>query len=238
MVDISEPIYEIIGHLISAEATENKETQFNINWQYRLISSYSNLRELNVNKTYFEENIQDGEILVILSPQTLRFSNKLKTSHIYLENKRKIALKLDNDEQEFCLAEPPIKFGKRYFEIILESEPLAKNIMIGITKKRNNFSFNDSKDFYGYILSECKSVCNLNNKVELKDYGIPTKMGDKIGVLLDLGDSSREISFYVNDSCLGIAFKDLPMDYFYPCVCLGYSGTKVRINSKVDFPGN
>ena len=82
------------------------------------MSSFSTLRELNISSTYIEENIHEGEILVILSPETLKFSPNLKASHIYLENKRKTALKLDNDDSEFCLAEPPIKFGKRYFEII------------------------------------------------------------------------------------------------------------------------
>jgi hypothetical protein len=53
------------------------------------MSSISLLRELNIYKTYKEENIKDNEILLILRPETIKFSLNLKTAHIELENKKK-----------------------------------------------------------------------------------------------------------------------------------------------------
>ena len=80
---------------------QNPNEIFNINSQYRLISSISSLRELCLYKTFEEENIKDNEILLILKPETIKFSLNLKTSHITLENKRKVATKLDIDDLNF-----------------------------------------------------------------------------------------------------------------------------------------
>lgn len=200
------------------------------------MSSLSNLRELNIYRTYAEENIKDGEILVILSPQTFKFSDVMKAPHIYLEAKRKIASKNDTDEHEFCLAEPGFKYGKRYIEFTLESEPFEKNIIIGISTYRTSFSFDNSLNFYGFLLSDCQIIFNSNNQMETRDYGSPTKIGDKIGMLIELTQNEREITYFINNIQQGFAFRDLPFELFYPCVCLGFPGTRVKMNSKVDFP--
>ena len=217
---------------------QNPNEIFNINSQYRLISSISSLRELCLYKTFEEENIKDNEILLILKPETIKFSPNLKTSHIFLENKRKIATKMDIDDFEFCLSEPGIQYGKRYIEFILESEPFEKNIMIGISLYRNNFRFNESKDFYGLILSEKQKVYNLNGKMKTETFDINTKVGDKIGLLLELSFKERILTYYINKTFVGIAFRNLPHEKFYPCVCLGFPGTKIKIDSKIDFPDN
>ena len=215
---------------------QNPEEIFNINSQYRLISSISTLRELNLYNTFEEENIKDNEILLILKPETIKFSLNLKTSHITLENKRKVATKLDIDDFEFCLTEPGIKYGKRYIEFILESEPFEKNIMIGISLFRNNFKFNESKDFFGFLLSENQKVYNLNGKMKTEKFGINTKIGDKIGMLFELTLNERKVSYYINKNYIGIAFDNLPNELLFPCVCLGFPGTKIKVDSEVDFP--
>ena len=202
------------------------------------MSSISLLRELNIYKTYKEENIKDNEILLILKPETIKFSPNLKTSHIFLENKRKIATKMDIDDFEFCLAEPGFKYGKRYIEFILESEPFEKNIMIGISLFRNNFRFNDSKDFFGFLLSENQKIWNVNGKMKTEDFGFNTKIGDKIGMLIELSFNERNITYYINKNLVGVAFRNLPHEILYPCVCLGFPGTKIKVDSKVEFPQN
>lgn len=237
-VSIDEAISGLIYRLISAEANQSTSIIFNINWQYRLMSSMSTLREICLYKTFEEEKIKDNEILVIMSPETIKFSPIMKSSHIYLENKRKLASKMDTDDIEFCLAEPGFKYGRRYIEFILESEPIERNIIIGVTNYRANYEFNESKNFYGFMLSECKIVFNINNKMELCDYGIPTKIGDKIGMMIELSKNEREVCYFINGEPVGIAFRDLPLEKLYPCVCLGFPGTKVQVNSKVNFPVN
>lgn len=194
------------------------------------------LRELNPYNSFFEEKIKDNDNLILLSPETIKFSQTMKTSHIYLENKRKTATKMDVDDIEYCLCDPGIKFGKRYIEFILESEPIESSIIIGVSTLRKTYKFSNSKNFYGFILSDCQLVFNLNNKIEKCDYGYETKIGDRIGMLIELTKNGREVTFFVNNVSLGIAFRDLPKEQLYPCVCLGFPGTKIRINSKVSFP--
>ena len=72
--------------------------------------------------------------------------------------------------------------------------------------------------------------------MEKCDYGYGTKIGDKIGMLIELTKNEREVTFFVNNVSLGIAFRSLPQMTMYPCVCLGFPGTRIGINSKVDFP--
>lgn len=160
----------------------------------------------------------------------------MKTNHLYLDKTKRSITKMDVDEGEFCLCEPGFQLGKRYMEFILESEPIENNIMIGVSLKRKNYRYEQAKDFYGYVLSQCELVSNAGNKVVNKEYGFETKIGDKIGMLMELTKKEREVSFYINGVAAGIAFRELPMEMLYPCVCLGFQGTKLSIKSKVDFP--
>jgi len=145
---------------------------------------------------------------------------------------------MDIDDFEFCLTEPGFKYGKRYIEFILESEPFEKNIMIGISLYRNNFRFNDSKDFFGFLLSENQKIYNLNGKMKTENFGFNTKIGDKIGMLIELSFNERKVTYYINKIFVGIAFKDLPNEKLYPCVCLGFPGSKIKVDSKIEFPQN
>ena len=86
IVSIDEQLIELIYHLISAEMNQNPNEIFNINSQYRLISSNSTLRELCLYKTFEEENIKDNEILLILRPETIKSKKgeKSKSSKSYI----------------------------------------------------------------------------------------------------------------------------------------------------------
>jgi hypothetical protein len=35
---------------------------------------------------------------------------------------------------------------------------------------------------------------------------------------------------------LGLAFENIPKDHYFPCVGLGFDGSKVKITNKVKFP--
>ena len=222
-------------YLLSAEANQSTSA-FNINKQYRIMSPFPVLREVCPYYSFCEENIKDNDNLILVSPETIKFSQTMKTSHIYLENKRKSATKLDVDDIEYCLCEPGLKYGRRYLEFILESEPIEKNIIIGLSTSRTSYQFNNSEKFFGFILSDCQLIFNLNNKIEKREYGCETKIGDKVGMLIELSRSEREVTFYVNNVSCGIAFRDLPIEKLCPCVSLGFPGTRIGINSKIDFP--
>lgn len=63
-------------------------------------------------------------------------------------------------------------------------------------------------------------------------------MGDKIGLLMEFTDSGLDISFFINKMDLGIAFKGLPNDIYYPCALLLYDGGKVKLTNRVPIPDN
>ena len=54
------------------------------------------------------------------------------------------------------MADKSFNSGRHYVEFSLESEPDEKNIIIGISLARTDMKFNlsDTKNFWGYILSE------------------------------------------------------------------------------------
>ena len=91
-MSINEPIHEIIYHIVSAEANQSTSA-FNINMQFRIMTPYPTLHEVNVYNSFYEENIKDNITMVLMRPESIKFSQSLKASHIYLENKRKSATK-------------------------------------------------------------------------------------------------------------------------------------------------
>jgi hypothetical protein len=62
------------------------------------------------------------------------------------------------------------------------------------------------------------------------------KMGDKVGILMEFKEKGLDISFFINNVFLGVAFKDLPNDTYYPCAVLYYECAKVKISNRVAFP--
>jgi hypothetical protein len=61
-------------------------------------------------------------------------------------------------------------------------------------------------------------------------------MGDRIGMLLEFNESGLDVSFFINDVDLGIAFSGLKKNKYFPCVIMLYEGTKVEISNLVPFP--
>lgn len=61
-------------------------------------------------------------------------------------------------------------------------------------------------------------------------------MGDQIGILMEFNEKGLNVSFFINKLNLGIAFKTLPPNTYYPCALLYYDQAKVRITNRVPFP--
>jgi hypothetical protein len=61
-------------------------------------------------------------------------------------------------------------------------------------------------------------------------------MGDKIGLLMEFNSKGLDISFFINKLDLGIAFRGLNPNTYYPCVLLYYDGAKVKLTNRVPLP--
>jgi len=61
-------------------------------------------------------------------------------------------------------------------------------------------------------------------------------MGDKVGLLVEFNSKGVDVSFFINKLNLGVAFKNLPLGTYYPCVLLYYDGAKVKISNRVPLP--
>ena len=88
-----------------------------------------------------------------------------------------------------------------------------------------------------FYFVRCKKIFQNGNKAETVEYGDASKMNDKIGILLEFNDVGLDITFFINKVNMGVAFKSLPHNTYYPCVVLGYDGTRVRMCNKATFPG-
>jgi hypothetical protein len=201
--------------------------------------SNGKLRELSIYKSYREEGIWDDTIIILLPVNPINFSDIAKGHLIYLENNNRTAIKQGGDEHQIVLAEQGYAIGKNYCEIILDTEPYERSVIVGVSLKRNDFNLNpnDVKGFWGFVLSDCKKVTNnTQGKVELTEYGDVCKMGDRVGILVEFTPTGVDISFYINKINMGVAFKSLPISVYYPGVALGFDSTKVRLTNKVGYP--
>jgi hypothetical protein len=68
------------------------------------------------------------------------------------------------------------------------------------------------------------------------NYGEICKINDKVGILMEFNETGVDVSFYVNKINMGVAFKNLPIDYYFPCCVLYFDGSKVKLESSVPFP--
>ena len=75
-----------------------------------------------------------------------------------------------------------------------------------------------------------------NNAVQQTEYGDFSKMGDKIGILMEFNDKGLDVSFFINKIDMGIAFRSLPPNTYYPCALLYYDGAKVKVMNRVPLP--
>jgi hypothetical protein len=239
-MSINDKLSDMIPKIcIEEDSISPTDKKFNYANQYRLVSSRGRIKELNSTRTFAEEGINDNEALIMINPVSLSFSDIYKGHLIYLDSKNKAALKQGGDEPQFVLADHGYSCGKNYCEFILETEPYERSVIIGVTLKRSEYSLSSSdiKGFWGYVLSDGKKVQNsTSNKLEMIEYGDITKIGDRIGIMIEYNASGVDISFFVNKINLGIAFKSLPAATYFPCAVLGFDGTRIRITNKVSFP--
>jgi len=75
-----------------------------------------------------------------------------------------------------------------------------------------------------------------NDAVQQTEYGDFSKMGDKIGILMEFNEKGLDVSFFINKIDMGIAFRSLPPNTYYPCVLLYYDGAKVKVMNRVPLP--
>jgi len=104
------------------------------------------------------------------------------------------------------------------------------------TQKTFGVIFFQSKQFILTYVCSLKKIYNVGSKVEYEDYGDITKISDKVGILLEFTESGLDITYFINKKNIGVAFKSLPPNTYYPCVVLGYDGTKVKMVNNVSFP--
>ena len=55
-------------------------------------------------------------------------------------------------------------------------------------------------------------------------------------MLLDFKDTGLDVSFFVNKTFLGVAFKSLPIDSYFPSALILFDDCKVRIDNQVNVP--
>ena len=235
-------IYSKVNILIENIPNENNNIKKNTkNTQHRLYSCLKGLRELNINETFIENNLQDNELILFFPEIPLSFSQNMKGKSIELSQAYKTAFKINTDDPQYVLGNIGYSSGRHYFEIDLLTDPMIRSIVVGFSNKndeKNIFSV-DIQKFYGFILSDMKkTIVNLNDNGEnMEDYGEVCNINDKIGVLFDCKKDGIYISFYLNKKNLGIAYEKLPKNImYYPTVEMGLCGSKIQINNNVDFP--
>jgi hypothetical protein len=242
-VNINDKLADIVTKLCIEEDTILKDITEVVKWtynnQYRLFTTIGKLKELSVYKSYRDENIGNDALIVLLPVNSINFSDLHKGHLIYLDNNNRTSTKQGGDEHQIVLTEQGYSIGKNYCEVILDTEPYERSVIVGVSLKRNDFNLNpnDVKGFWGFVLSDCKKVTNnAQGKVELTEYGDVCKMGDRVGILVEFTGQGVDISFYINKINMGVAFKSLPQNTYYPGVALGFDSTKVRITNKVGYP--
>lgn len=233
---------DLLSKLIIAEdlAISNNSSRWNYNNQYRLISTNANkIRELNPLKTFHQEEISDNQSIILLPQKEIQFNELQMGANIFLENNNTVAIKIGTDDHQMVLADKGFKSGRHYFEFTCETEPAERSIIVGICLSRNDFYFSlpDPKGFYGFVLSESKKA-GYNDKgvLDKGEYGAPCKIGDVIGMMLEFNAKGLDLSFYVNKVNMGVAFKNLSQQTYYPCAVLGFDSSKVSLNRLASFP--
>lgn len=208
--------------------------------QFRLYSSRYGIRELNTSQNFYENNIQEDELLIFLPELKIDFSSSLKGKAIELTPDKKTALKINTDDPQFVLGSHGYNNGRHYFEVTLLTDPMMWSIILGVcTKESEDDEMKlDVKNFYGYVLSDGKKTNVLAaNENDLINYGECCEIHDVIGVLIDFSFNGVYITFYRNKKSLGKAFCMLAKNKkYYPAVKLGLCGSKVKITNDVYFP--
>ena len=112
------------------------------------------------------------------------------------------------------------------------------SILIAVTSGGLSLPSNFLQILFILFFNSCKKIYNDNGNVQNIDYGDICKMGDKVGILLEFTTKGLDVSFFVNKLDLGVAFRGLPLNTYYPCVLLYYDGAKVKVTNRVPLPEN
>jgi hypothetical protein len=235
-------ICDIIAKLVIEEDTilDPADVHWIYNSQYRLCTTNKEkIRELSPLRTVMEEEVYRNQTLILLPQKKIFFHESYLGPNIYLENNCTTAVKSGSDELQLVFADSFFKSGKHYVEFIFETEPAEKSILVGLSLSRNDYYFNigDPRSFWGFIPSECLKIgYNEKNVIEKKEYGTNCKIHDSVGMLLEFHLKGVDVSFFINKINMGIAFKQLPLHTYHPCVALGFDSSRVRIINDASFP--
>ena len=202
-------------------------------------TSKNKIKELHPLKSILEEDISNNQILMLLPQKDIFLSENHMGINILLENNLSSAFKYGSDDHQMILADRGYKSGRHYCEFIFETEPTEKAIIIGVCLMRNDFNFSvaDPKGFWGFIPSDCKKIgYNDKGTLDKGEYGAICKIGDAVGIMMEFSSNGIDLSFYINKIHLGIAFKSLPFQTYYPCAILGYDSSRIQIINNALFP--
>jgi hypothetical protein len=87
-ININCKLYELIPLLCEEEnKMQNIKKKFEISNQFRLISALGKITELNPYLTFIQANIKYNEMLILLFPDKVYFSETLKSQYIYVREK-------------------------------------------------------------------------------------------------------------------------------------------------------
>jgi len=210
------------------------------NSQYRLIATSKNkIKELHPLKTFSAEEVTEHQTILLLPQKEVFFSEVALGANIFLENQNSTAFKVGSDDHQMILADQGFKSGRHYCEFTFETEPAEKSIIVGVCLSRNDFYFSiaDPKGFWGFIPSECKKVGYSDKGIlQNAEYGAVCKIGDSCGVLLEFTNKGLDLSFFINKINIGVAFRNLPFQTYYPSAILGYDSSRIHIQPQALLP--
>jgi hypothetical protein len=83
-VVVKDKISVLIDRLVEDELKLNEKVKWNINYQYRLISTNGIIKELNPALTFAEEEIKNDFTIILATPNKLYFSQTMKHQGIYV----------------------------------------------------------------------------------------------------------------------------------------------------------
>lgn len=141
------------------------------------------------------------------------------------------------EEHLLVLCDRGYKTGRNYIEFTLLTEPCQSSTILGVTHKRSDYYFylDDQRNFWGFIPSEGIKLGN-NDNVEV---GMPCKINDKIGLLLDFNKTGMDLKLYINNIEICVLFKNLPLgQQYFPCAVLKFDGMKVKVDNRLPIPAS
>jgi len=241
-VNINDPLYSISNALLRVE--ELVLTEFDEKWiynnQFRLVTtSKYKIKELNLMKSYAEEEVEQFQTLILLPQKDIFFSEYHIGANVFLENNNSTAMKVGSDDHQIIMCDQGFKTGRHYVEFSFLTEPVEKSIVIGVCLSRSDFFINmkDPKGLWGFIPSEGSKIGPNKEHLEKFVYGETCKIGDNVGILLEFEDKGLQLTLFINKKSMGVAFSGLSLDTtYFPCAILGLDSSKVYLNPQSCLP--